>query len=35
VRKTAPRIVIVQARPYQVTWSRDRLWIDEDGQPVE
>ena len=34
VRRTAPRIVIVQARPYQMVWSRDRLWRDEDGEPV-
>jgi hypothetical protein len=34
VRPSAPRIVIVQARPYDVTWSADRLWLDEDGDPV-
>jgi hypothetical protein len=34
VRRTAPRIVIVQARPFDVTWSSDRLWRDEDGDPV-
>jgi hypothetical protein len=35
VRRTPPRIVIVQARPYQMAWTRERLWRDEDGQPVE
>jgi len=35
VRRTPPRIVIVQARPYQVTWAPERLWRDEDGDPVE
>jgi len=34
VRRTAPRIVIVQARPFDVTWSADRIWRDEDGDPV-
>jgi hypothetical protein len=34
VRRTAPRIVIVQARPFDVTWSADRLWRDAEGEPV-
>jgi hypothetical protein len=34
VRRKAPRIVIVQARPFEVTWSADRLWLDKDGDPV-
>jgi len=34
VRRTPPFIVIVQARPYDVTWGSDRLWRDEDGVPV-
>jgi hypothetical protein len=34
VRRTAPRVVIVQARPFDVTWSADRIWRDEDGDPV-
>jgi hypothetical protein len=28
------RIVIVQARPYTVTWSGDCRWLDADGEPV-
>ena len=35
VRATPPRIVIVQARPYDVTWAPERLWRDADGDPVE
>ena len=35
VRSTPPRIVIVQARPYDVTWAPERLWRDADGDPVE
>jgi hypothetical protein len=34
VRRAAPRVVIVQARPFDVTWSADRIWRDEDGDPV-
>ncbi|HXS24742.1 MAG TPA: PEP/pyruvate-binding domain-containing protein [Gemmatimonadales bacterium] len=34
VRATAPRVVIVQARPFEVTWSADRLWLDRGGDPV-
>jgi hypothetical protein len=34
VRRTPPHIVIVQARPFDVTWGPDRLWRDEDGAPV-
>jgi len=34
VRRAAPFIVIVQARPFDVTWGPDRLWRDEDGAPV-
>src|SRR4029078_13529782 len=33
VRKTAPRIVIVQARPYKVTWYREECpWSDSVGR---
>ena len=32
--RTPPHIVIVQARPFDVTWGPDRLWRDEDGAPV-
>ncbi|WP_224248446.1 PEP/pyruvate-binding domain-containing protein [Hyalangium gracile] len=28
------RVVIVQARPYTVTWEGDRVWRDETGRPV-
>ena len=35
VRSTPPRIVIVQARSYDVTWAPERLWRDADGDPVE
>lgn len=34
VRPEAPRIVIVQARPYTVSWSKDRVWRYADGTPV-
>jgi len=34
VRRTPPRIVIVQARPFDVSWGPDRLWRDADGDPV-
>jgi hypothetical protein len=35
VRRAAPRIVIVQVRPFEVTWPKERLWRDADGNPVE
>jgi hypothetical protein len=34
VRRTAPRVVLVQARPFTVTWSDDRRWLDADNKPV-
>ena len=34
VRRSAPKIVIVQARPYTVTWSDERRWRDENGKAV-
>lgn len=35
VRKTAPRIIIVQARPFTVVWPDDRRWRDERGGFVD
>ena len=34
VRKSAPKIIIVQARPFDVTWVGDRRWLDQDGKPI-
>jgi hypothetical protein len=34
VRRSAPRVVLVQARPFTVTWSDDRRWLDADNKPV-
>jgi hypothetical protein len=34
VRPTPPRIVIVQARPFDFSWGPDRLWRDAEGEPV-
>ncbi|MCC6647061.1 MAG: hypothetical protein IT374_16000 [Polyangiaceae bacterium] len=27
-------VVIVQARPYQVEWVKERRWLDDSGQPL-
>jgi phosphoenolpyruvate synthase/pyruvate phosphate dikinase len=27
-------VVIVQGRPFQVTWTKDRRWLDDDGNPL-
>ncbi len=27
-------VVIVQARPYAVDWSKERRWIDDQGRPI-
>lgn len=27
-------VVIVQARPYEVTWVKERRWLDDRGQPL-
>ncbi len=35
VRKSAPKVIVVQARPYTMTWPDDRLWRDGDGKPVQ
>jgi hypothetical protein len=35
VRDAAPHIVIVQARPFDVTWPDDRRWRDQNGNLVE
>ncbi len=35
VRKSTPKIIILQARPFDVTWVGDRRWLDQDGKPID
>lgn len=35
IRKSSPKVIIVQARPYTMTWPDERLWRDGDGNPVQ
>ena len=28
------QVVVVQARPFTVEWSKERRWLDDDGRPI-
>lgn len=28
------QVVVVQARPFEVVWTKDRRWLDDDGRPM-
>ena len=35
IRRSTPKVIIVQARPYTMIWPDDRLWRDGEGKPVQ